>query len=183
MAVELRPAEAIPRVSFSHYLFSPMQQYHYCPPLRSIPVSPDSSTEFTFYVRVNNRDDDQECECCYLSANELFANGKILPLQIKKQPVLPPQEPQPQLDGTNARSKNQSWSGNKRRLCPSTPKVKPEGHRNRKGNHRQDKKSSFKHGSHRHGHGAVTTISPLLNVPVVDVFCLSSIFSSSSRNK
>ncbi|KAL4385206.1 hypothetical protein GQ457_15G024160 [Hibiscus cannabinus] len=166
MSVGLRAAEATPRVSFSHYLFSPIQHSYYCLPLRSTPPPLDSSTEFAFDVRVNNSDDQ---ECCYSSADELFADGKILPLQIKKQTVLPSREPLSRLDGVDVGSKNQSrsWRGNKPRLCP--PKVKPEGHRNRKGNHRQDRKSGF--------------INPLLSVPLVDVFCLSSIFSSGSRKK
>ncbi|KAK8491455.1 hypothetical protein V6N13_046055 [Hibiscus sabdariffa] len=125
--------------------------------------------EFEFDVRINNIDDH---ECRYSSANELFANGKILPLQIKTQQKQPPV-----LAGTGGGSMNRN-----RGSSHSTPKVKPDGHRNRKGNQqRQNKKSSFNHG---HGNGtSATPINPILNVPLVDVFCLSSLFLSGRRKK
>ncbi|KAE8660743.1 Detected protein of unknown function [Hibiscus syriacus] len=167
-------AEAIPRISFSHYLFSSTQQYYYCPPLRSTSVPSDSTMEFEFDVRVNSFDDQ---ECYHSSANELFADGKILPLQIKKQqkqPPVPHRKHRPRVAGTGAGSMNRNWnsSGNNPRSCHSTPKVKPDGHGNRKGNdQRQNKKSS------------VTKVNPILNVPLVDVFCLSSLFLSGNRKK
>lgn len=174
MAVGLRAAETIPSISFSHYLFSSaaaMQQC-FCPPLRSTSLSLEPTSEFEFDVRINNSDDQ---ECYFSSANELFSNGKIHPLQIKNQTAAPT---------INAPSMNQNQSSNQSvwqlkrssSLCPSTPKVKPDGHRSR------NKKSSFKHGSYGHGNGTVT-INHVANVPLVDVFCVSSFFLTGSRKK
>lgn len=174
MAVELRAAETIPSISFSHSLFSSAaaMQHCYCPPLRSTSLPLESTTEFEFDVRINNSDDQ---ECYISSAYELFSNGKILPLQIKKQPDAPT---------INASSMNQNQSSNQSvwqlkrssRLCPSTPKVKADGHRSR------NKKNSFKHGSYGHGNGTVA-INHVANVPLVDVFCVSSFFLTANRKK
>ncbi|XWS36923.1 hypothetical protein CRYUN_Cryun20dG0126900 [Craigia yunnanensis] len=136
MAVELCPAQTKPRISFSHGFCSSMQQY--CPPLRSTSLLLNSSTEFEFDVPINNIDQ----VCFYSPADELFSNGKILPLQIKKkfsppkQEEQPPsQKPQPQAGNARSKDKNQSsksfWqfkrssslnfvSGYKRRLFTST---------------------------------------------------------------
>ncbi|KAH1108346.1 hypothetical protein J1N35_012114 [Gossypium stocksii] len=172
--VGLRAAETIPSISFSHYLFSSaaaMQQC-YCPPLRSTSLSLESTTEFEFDVRINNGDDQ---ECYFSSANELFSNGKILPLQIKKQLAAPTINP-PSMN-QNQSSNQAVWQFKRSSsLCPSTPKVKPDGHRSR------NKKSSFKHGSYGHGNDTVT-INHVANVPLVDVFCVSSFFLTGNRKK
>ncbi|XP_017974547.1 PREDICTED: uncharacterized protein LOC18602037 [Theobroma cacao] len=240
MTIEFCPAETIPRISFSHDFgsstISPMQQY--CP-LRSTSLPLNSSIDFEFDVRINSIDQE-----CYSSADELFSNGKILPIQIKKnispskQDQQQPTSHKPQPQARNASSndievatkepndQNQSSksfrqfkrssslnfvSGYKRRLCPSkllsgssstgsAPKVKPgpvlkDGHGPHGiGNHRQNNqkekslpclqsstsnqksplKKSFTYGSHGNG----VTINPVLNVPLVDIFCLSSVFPS-----
>ncbi|XWS75482.1 hypothetical protein CRYUN_Cryun01aG0092700 [Craigia yunnanensis] len=239
MAIELCPAKPIPRISFSHDFCSSMQQY--CTPLPSTSFPLNSSIDFEFDVRINNIDQ----ECYYSSADELFSNGKILPLQIRKKISPPKQEEQPppekpQLQAGNTTPKdikvaikeendqNQSsksfWqfkrssslnfvSGYKQRLCSSTllsrsssagsaPKVKPgpvlkEGHviGNHRQNHQKEKsypylqssrinqklplKKSFTYGSH----GNAVTINPILNVPLVDVFCPSSVFLTGKDKK
>ncbi|XVE72083.1 hypothetical protein DITRI_Ditri11bG0010500 [Diplodiscus trichospermus] len=231
-----------------------MQQH--CRPLPSASMPLNSSIDFEFDVGIENTDQ----ECYYSSADELFSNGRILPLQIrkkispqkqqlqrcppppppqkkkKKQQQLQPPTQKPQTQAGNATPKqikvaskeandqNQScmsfWqfkrssslnfvSGYKVRLCPPStplsrssstwpaPKLK-QGHVI--GNHRQNRlkdefsypclhsstnnqnpplKKSFAYGSHGNG----VTINPVLNVPSVDVFCLSPIFLTGKDKK
>ncbi|XVF31593.1 hypothetical protein REPUB_Repub17cG0004300 [Reevesia pubescens] len=231
MAMELCQAETIPRISFSHDFCSSMEQNSLLRSTNSLTLN--SSIDFNFDVRISDSDQ----EYYYLSADELFSHGKILPLQIKKeicpskqeeQP--PPQKTQPQARYCSSKDQNQSsksfWqfkrssSLNKRRLslCPFStllskssstglaPKVKSgpvlkDGHAN--GNHRQKQnyqrqkslpcllqsstsnqkppnlKKSFTYGSHGNG----VTVNPILNVPLVDVFCVSSVFLTGKDKK
>ncbi|XP_022760139.1 uncharacterized protein LOC111306585 [Durio zibethinus] len=228
MAVELCAAQTIPRISFSHDFCSSMQQC--CLPLLSASMPLNSSCDFEFDVRINNFDQ----ECYYSSADELFSNGKILPLQIKESISPSKQEQKPSLtipQATNASSKDQNqssksfWqfkrssslnfiSGYKRRFCSSStllsrssstgsaPKVKPgsvlkdgRGIGNLKQNYPKEKslpclqsstskhkpplKKSYTYGSHGNG----VTINPILHVPLVDVFCLSSVFLTGKGKK
>ncbi|XWS30725.1 hypothetical protein CRYUN_Cryun23aG0013000 [Craigia yunnanensis] len=236
MAIELCAAETIPRISFSHDFYSSMQ-----PLLESTSLPLKSGIDFQFDVPINNIDQ----ECYFSLADELFSNGKILPVQIRKKISPPKQEERPAPEkplppARNATSKdikvaskeandqNQSsksfWQfkrssslnfvgGYKRRLCSSTllsrssstgsaPKVKPgpvlkEGHgivNNRQNyqklksypslhsstkNQKPPSKKSFTYGSHVNG----VTINPILNVPSVDIFCLSSVFLTGKDKK
>ncbi|XVF71621.1 hypothetical protein PTKIN_Ptkin12aG0053600 [Pterospermum kingtungense] len=241
MAIELCSAGTIPSgVSFSRGLCSSMQQHSPLLPSTSLPS--DSSFDFEFDVRINNIDE----ECYHSSADELFSDGKILPLQVRKLEISPPQppprKPKPQAanatpkntkvttqeaDDQNRSSRTSFWqfkrssslnfvSGYKRRLFPSTllsrssstgsaPKVKPGGPNVKEGHHdigfhRQNyqkeksypwlqsstnnrrpplKKSSAYYGSHGNG----VTINPILHVPLVDVFCFSSVFLTGKDKK
>ncbi|XP_021296785.1 uncharacterized protein LOC110426029 [Herrania umbratica] len=245
MAIDLCPAEAIPRTSFSldfgSSTISPLQQ---CCPLRSTSFPLNSSIDFEFDVRINSIDQE-----CYSSADELFSNGKILPIRIKKnispskQDQQQPTSHKPQPQARNASSKdievaskepndrNQSsksfWlfkrssslnfvSGYKRRLCPSkllsrssstgsAPKVKPgpvlkDAHgphvigNHRHNNHKEkslpslqsstsNQKSPLKKSFTYRSPANAVTINPALNVPLVDIFCLSSVFLSGKDKK
>ncbi|PIN16505.1 hypothetical protein CDL12_10848 [Handroanthus impetiginosus] len=133
MAVEVFPDSPTvvisPRISFSHDLSQndvvPVEQY--------IPSS--SSSDFDFCVFRNSFDLDQSS-----SADELFSDGKILPIQIKKRlppppkPAAPPPQPPvspppPQIEGKQSckssfwrfkrsTSLNDGESGYARTLCP-----------------------------------------------------------------
>lgn len=212
MAIELCSAETIPRISFSHVFCS------------SMPLN--TSIDFEFDIPINNIDQERY----YSSADELFSNGKILPLQIRKEIFPPPKQPQkPQPQSGNATGKNTKvgikeandenqscksfWqfkrssslnfvSGYKRKLFPSTllsrssstgsapiPKVKPgQNYEKEKpytflksstNNQKPPLKRGFSFGYHGNG----VTINPVLNVPLVDVFCFSSVFLTGKDKK
>ncbi|XVE72081.1 hypothetical protein DITRI_Ditri11bG0010300 [Diplodiscus trichospermus] len=212
MAIEFCAGETIPRVSFSHDFCSSMQQYYR--PLPSASMSLNSSIDFEFDVGIENNDQ----ECYYSSADELFSNGKILPLQIRKKISPPKQQLHPPTQNPKLKLEmlpQSKSSGYKLRLCPpstslsrssstgSAPKVKPgqflkQDHAigNHRQNHQKDRsscpclhsstnkqntpfKKNFAYGSHGNG----VAINPILNVPSVDVFCLSSIFLTGKDKK
>ncbi|XP_009794130.1 uncharacterized protein [Nicotiana sylvestris] len=85
MAIELCSDDSTPRISFSHDISQtniipiPVDQY-----IRSTNNSSSSSIDFDFCVLHQSFDLDQSS-----SADELFFNGKILPIEMKKKIIAP----------------------------------------------------------------------------------------------
>ncbi|XP_057779579.1 uncharacterized protein LOC130998165 [Salvia miltiorrhiza] len=192
MAVQVFPdGPSSPRISFSHDLRNddvvPVEHY---------PRSPSSGIDFDFCVFRESFDHESS------SADELFFDGKILPIQIKKRlspPLLrsaPPPPPPAVSEKLNQRpssfwgfKRSASWncgSGYARTLCPlpllsrsnstgSTASVKRSPKQNSSNYH----KPPLKKGSYN---GAVK-INPILNVPSANLFGLGSIFSRDKGKK
>ncbi|RAL50796.1 hypothetical protein DM860_015943 [Cuscuta australis] len=185
MAIEICSRDSSPRMSFSGDVSAPGEP-------REIRSSSPASPEFNFCVSR------ETCESS--SADELFSDGKILPIPIKRkmgpQKKLlppPPPPPPPEKQSSAPRKLGRSWSVSfgKGNMCPLPLlwRSNSTGTSNysaiKRSNYRKVSSSSANTG-HRHHkpplkkfmNNSGIGVNPVLNIlPPARLFCLSSIFS------